>query len=516
MGRIWRMKNYIYSLNEMLDYERYDKIRFGIGDLIDFMMEAEPKDKDTIIRFLIFYKSRLKETSKELKRELKELEDNPEFKNTPEDIKKRLIIRDLKNDIEYIKNAIQNYRFTRELPEKEYNYIYNIVNNIRDTDYFREVIKKYPAMLNSKDNDGHSLLYNMAMNYLNSYDPYYLSIICMMLEDKNIIVDSFEVQDLYEIISNFMNQKYSNMQALKRIKFIMNHYFEGDKMLQNRVNTIHEDKSSTDLNLNDNLEDADYRNREDFRNVGTFKIAGKDECYSFVDDNDKSILYVHVPDLSYYIKKDTKEDKRASSVMLGSLFDSDFIKKYVSFKDDDSPKMAITFKIVLDKRGRYIDGDVFESVISNNKTVAENDEIVANIKDLVGADGTLKDSLDGFIARFVHDNNIPLVYETEVEKDELKRHNMYSGVTKFTNKYFKKEKNLAIDLLKIYKLKDNSKSSSYTYEYSEGGKVVTDASRNYIALENLRMIKRYLTDRKYDRDKSDIKDELVIANALKK
>ncbi len=136
--------------------------------------------------------------------------------------------------------------------------------------------------------------------------------------------------------------------------------------------------------------EKDFEKRKDFRKLFTFTIDGEDakdldDAISIEkDDNDNYILYVHIADVAHYVKNASITQQEAlerwTSVYLPHkvlpMLPTQLSNNLCSLNPHTN-KLTLTCKMVLDKDGKVIDHNVYESVIESNYrlTYKEVDDI---------------------------------------------------------------------------------------------------------------------------------------------
>ena len=119
--------------------------------------------------------------------------------------------------------------------------------------------------------------------------------------------------------------------------------------------------------------------RIDLRDVFTFSIDDKDtkdidDALSFIEENDKYIFYIHISDVSYFIKENSILDQealqRGMTVYLPffkiSMFPENLSENLMSLKEKQI-KPALTFVIECDKDYEIIDNRIVLSTIIVDK-----------------------------------------------------------------------------------------------------------------------------------------------------
>ena len=132
-------------------------------------------------------------------------------------------------------------------------------------------------------------------------------------------------------------------------------------------------------NINLEIPLEEINKRVDLRDLVTITIDGArakdlDDAISLKELPDKYILYVHIADVSHYVKLNSKllEEavKRGTSIYPANYVIPQFpplISNIVCSLNQDEDKLTKTFEIHLDKSGNLIDYRVYKSIIRSNK-----------------------------------------------------------------------------------------------------------------------------------------------------
>lgn len=129
------------------------------------------------------------------------------------------------------------------------------------------------------------------------------------------------------------------------------------------------------------IPEDEINNRKDLRNLFTItmdSINAKDfdDAYSLTYNNGIWNLWVHIADVSYFVKKDSEIDKealkRGNSYYLGPwvvhMLPSILSENLCSLKEGED-RLTVTCEIKLDKDGKLIDYDIYRSVIRVDKRI---------------------------------------------------------------------------------------------------------------------------------------------------
>ncbi|MBQ9071744.1 MAG: RNB domain-containing ribonuclease [Bacilli bacterium] len=130
--------------------------------------------------------------------------------------------------------------------------------------------------------------------------------------------------------------------------------------------------------ISQNLDEKEISEREDLRNLTTFTIDGEkakdlDDAISLEFKNGKYYLYVHIADVSYYVKEGSAVFKdaylRGTSVYpangVFAMIPKELSNGVCSLNPNED-KLTKTCKIEIDEDGNILDFNVFNSVIKSN------------------------------------------------------------------------------------------------------------------------------------------------------
>ena len=129
----------------------------------------------------------------------------------------------------------------------------------------------------------------------------------------------------------------------------------------------------------------EIKKRTDFRNLFTTTIDDKnskdfDDAISIEKKDDYYILYTHIADVSFFVKKDSKIDKEAlkrgnSVYLLDYVFPMlpEILSNKLCSLNPNVDRLALTVKIKIDKKGNVLDYKFYESTINSNYRLIYND-----------------------------------------------------------------------------------------------------------------------------------------------
>lgn len=137
--------------------------------------------------------------------------------------------------------------------------------------------------------------------------------------------------------------------------------------------------------LPENPSKEEFKNRKDFRDLFTVTIDGADakdfdDAISIDKDNDDYILYVHIADVAHYVTENRRINddayERGNSVyLLDRVIPMlpEALSNGLCSLNPNKDRLTLTVKMKLDKKGKVIDYDFYESVINSNHRLVYDD-----------------------------------------------------------------------------------------------------------------------------------------------
>lgn len=142
---------------------------------------------------------------------------------------------------------------------------------------------------------------------------------------------------------------------------------------------FHKDTIKELENIHLNINDKEIKRRKDFRNLETYTIDGIDtkdidDAVSIEYKDNIYILYVHIADVSHYIKKDSSlyndAYNRGTSLYLANSVIPMLPKKLsnvICSLNEGEDRLALTAKMEIDEKGNTLSTSLFESIIKSDK-----------------------------------------------------------------------------------------------------------------------------------------------------
>jgi ribonuclease R len=143
--------------------------------------------------------------------------------------------------------------------------------------------------------------------------------------------------------------------------------------------------------LNDYISESDLKYRKDCRTLLTYTIDGAeskdlDDAISLEKTDSGHILYVHIADVSHYVREDTPLDrearKRGTSIYLADqvipMLPTEISNGLCSLHPGED-KLTLTCEMHISKSGQVTKSEVYNSVIISDYrlTYKEIDEFVS-------------------------------------------------------------------------------------------------------------------------------------------
>ena len=189
--------------------------------------------------------------------------------------------------------------------------------------------------------------------------------------------------------------EYADAKFIKKLKYKDE---PGDKDMITALNYgFDNDYSEEELNeiyhYPTEVTEEDIKNRYDFRSQKVFTIDGAntkdmDDAISAERiDNGNSRVYVHIADVSHYIKPDSALFKRAADKTTSVYINNtvihmlhSFISNGICSLNPNVDRLTLSFIMDIDPKGNIVDFNIIESVINSKKkmTYEEVDKILTN------------------------------------------------------------------------------------------------------------------------------------------
>ena len=134
----------------------------------------------------------------------------------------------------------------------------------------------------------------------------------------------------------------------------------------------------------EDLDREDRLSREDFTSLLTFTIDGEDardfdDAISIYKENNQYVLYVHIADVSAYVKIGSKTDKeaykRGTSIYIpGKVFPMlpEKLSNNLCSLNPNVDRLAVSVKMCFNERGDLIDKSFYKSIINSNYRLTYN------------------------------------------------------------------------------------------------------------------------------------------------
>ncbi|MDO5047719.1 MAG: ribonuclease R [Anaerococcus sp.] len=164
------------------------------------------------------------------------------------------------------------------------------------------------------------------------------------------------------------------------------------------------------LYIDQDLSALDYEGRKDLRDLFTVTIDGRDskdfdDAISIIKEDNYYILYVHIADVSHYVKRSTPIDddayERGNSTYLYNIVIPMLPKALSNGICSLNPKedrLSLSLKMKIDQDGEVKENDFYEAVINSNYRLTYED-VNAYLDDRdesIFEDEKIKQALDNF------------------------------------------------------------------------------------------------------------------------
>lgn len=438
---------------------------------------------------------------------------------------------------------------------KIFDYLWRIIKEVKNTVFIRDLIRKYSNFSNAYDANYHHLSYRIIREYLTTNDDYYLSLIPIIFEVPNLKFTTDEKDKIFRLIQKYETEK-TKFAVLKNI---LTHYL-GEEGLPLEIRN-----GFTEIKLEPqeaSSQSISPKARVDLTHLWTFGIRkdnssipfkfGIDPYYVYSVEEDETgyILYMHIPDMTF-IKNNSEEEKRASHLIDSlysqnefiSLFPEKFLFNDVSFRED-IVRPAITFKMPISTLGviktiecleslirvdKYYGRKSIESRITNNSEnevtklnriarVLQNSYPTSKANSFYMVTEYFSQILE-YVITTISNKPLPLIYRNIISSGENPSKIDIKKIQAITLEVWNKQK--AASIMSIEK---ERKEEVIIYSYGPLTKPsfltstppITNPEISYIAIQNLRTIKKYLAKEESSTREEELQSLSLIANACNK
>ena len=161
------------------------------------------------------------------------------------------------------------------------------------------------------------------------------------------------------------------------------------------------------LYINETLQESDYIDRVDFRDLFTVTIDGRDskdfdDAISIEKNDEDYDLYVHIADVANYVKRSTAIDNdaydRGNSTYLYNIVVPMLPKELsngICSLNPNSDRLSISLKMTINKKGKVIANDFYQAVINSNYRLVYDDvnDFLDDNNESIYTDEILKEKL---------------------------------------------------------------------------------------------------------------------------
>lgn len=274
---------------------------------------------------------------------------------------------------------------------EEYKIIWFVINVLRTPDYLFRLLEVNPDYANLRDCENNHIFLNYIKEYIASMKKLddseikkYKRIITMFLESDNLRLSNTELFSLLEMLEN--NLSIQDLNDKRNIMFVQNEIERHYEIINSDSRLIAPDYANIPCPRVIIRREGDER--VDLTHLFTFSIdsvRGKDTSRILIDDSisientlDGINLYVHVPDVDYFVPKDSETDKYMRNIG-ETIYAKDYrapmlnydIAKMCSLVHGEK-RAAITFIIKIDFNGKILDIDFKKSIINVNYNLSRS------------------------------------------------------------------------------------------------------------------------------------------------
>lgn len=155
---------------------------------------------------------------------------------------------------------------------------------------------------------------------------------------------------------------------------------------QNKIPTEFSKETKKEvLYINDKVEENELKDRTDFTDLFTVTIDGRDskdfdDAISIEKNGSNYELYVHIADVSHYVKRSSALDEdaydRGNSTYLFNIVVPmlpEALSNGICSLNPNELRLTVTARILIDKNGKVLDNEFYKSFIKSNKRLVYED-----------------------------------------------------------------------------------------------------------------------------------------------
>lgn len=224
------------------------------------------------------------------------------------------------------------------------------------------------------------------------------------------------------------------------------------------------------------VSEKDKQNRRDLRSKTIFTIDGDDT--KDIDDaisieklsNGNYLLGVHIADVSNYVKEGSAIDKeayqRATSVYMNSVVNPMYpveLSNGICSLNPEVDRLALSVEMEIDKTGKLINYDIFESVINSRKQMTyKNVNKILNDEEIPEGYEIFKEDLKSLyeLSKILENNRIKRGYQ-EFDIPEIK---VITDENGNPIDFIKRETGKGEKLIEMFMLAANETVATYVYQ----------------------------------------------------
>ena len=370
----------LYKINDIFDDE-FDELINNEEFNIDyrtflFQLVDHIKNNDDLLTLKFVVNRNIRTIKESLKKYTKYKEKKDGFFHQG-----KRFLSSLNGISEYIENMIES-----NLIKEDFHVLWFIITTLKNTDYVFYIFQKNPELVNTTNKEGAYLFSNLVDYYIvniHTMTPedikYFKRVIVLMLETDELFLSNDALFSILEKLEN--NLKFASMDNKQNLFFIINEINAHYSVInaQARTNSVSYTNTPCPIDVTTREDDDRVDLTDQFvisiDRVNKEKMTNTliDDAYALeMQDDGSAILYVHVPDVDYYVKKDSSTDK-----YMRAIGESVYAKEYktpmlnlniasLCSLNSGQKRPCITFKMKVMPNGQITDVEFMKSIINVN------------------------------------------------------------------------------------------------------------------------------------------------------
>lgn len=277
------------------------------------------------------------------------------------------VLKDLKANKDYLNELLESFQ-----EKEEYKIVWFVMTNLKNADYLFRLLEIHPDYANLKKRGNRHIFIELITHIVANLKDLsaddiksYKRLVVLLLESDQLRINTTDIVSLLEYLENSLIS--ASIKEKETINFIINEIGRHYTLINvdARMNCIDYCNKKSPIEIIKREKDE----RVDLTNLFTFSIDSINPNHILIDDamsviekeNGEFELYVHIPDVDYFVKKDSETDLYMRGIG-ETVYAKGFKKPMLAYRIAKNCSLfhgnvrpALTFIISLDSLGNVLD-----------------------------------------------------------------------------------------------------------------------------------------------------------------